>query len=44
MARLRSKKKIFHQEVELVHDLESMGVSEADFKEFKNVHGAKCDL
>ena len=34
------KKKIFHQEVELVHDLEPMEVSEADVKKFKNEHGA----
>ena len=38
------KKKIFHREAELVHDLEPMGVSEADVKEFRNEHGAKCDL
>lgn len=38
------KKKIFHQEVELVHDLEPMEVSEADAKKFKNEHGAKCDI
>lgn len=38
------KKKVFHQEVELVHDLEPMEVSEADAKKFKNEHGAKCDI
>ncbi|KAF9648674.1 fatty acid synthase [Thelephora ganbajun] len=38
------KKKVFNQEVELVHDLEPMEVSEADAKKFKNEHGAKCDI
>ena len=38
------KKKVFHQEVELVHDLEPMEVSEADAKKFKNEHGPKCDI
>ena len=37
-------KKVFHQEVELVHDLQPMGVSEADAKKFKNEHNAKCGI
>ena len=38
------KKKIFHQEVDLVHDLEPIEVSEVEAKNFKHEHGTKCDI
>jgi len=44
VARIRSRAKGFHQEVELLHNLEPMEASEADAKKLKNEHGAKCDI
>ncbi|KDQ57051.1 hypothetical protein JAAARDRAFT_35647 [Jaapia argillacea MUCL 33604] len=37
------KKKVFHQEIELLHDLEPLEVSEAEAEKFKYEHGDKCD-
>ncbi|KAA1467738.1 fatty acid synthase [Dentipellis sp. KUC8613] len=38
------KHKIFHQEVELTHDLEPLEVSDAEAEKFKLEHGDKCDI
>ncbi|KAI0067274.1 fatty acid synthase [Artomyces pyxidatus] len=38
------KHKIFNQEIELVHDLEPLEVSDADAEKFKKEHGEKCDI
>lgn len=38
------KKKAFHQEVELNHDLEPIEVSAADADQFKREQGDKCDI
>ncbi|KAG8694164.1 3-oxoacyl-[acyl-carrier-protein] synthase, partial [Ceratobasidium sp. 395] len=38
------KKKVFHQEIELNHDLEPLEVSEAEARKFKLEHGDKCDI
>ncbi|KAF8632253.1 hypothetical protein AX15_002000 [Amanita polypyramis BW_CC] len=37
------KKKIFNQEIELVHDLEPIEVAELEAQKFKLQHGDKCD-
>jgi fatty acid synthase subunit alpha len=37
-------KKIFNQEVELIHDLEAIEVAEAEAAKFKYQHGDKCDI
>jgi len=38
------KKKVFNQEVELVHDLEPIEVDETEAAKFKHQHGDKCDI
>ncbi|KAG8716660.1 3-oxoacyl-[acyl-carrier-protein] synthase [Ceratobasidium sp. 394] len=38
------KKKVFHQEIELNHDLEPLEVSEVEARKFKLEHGEKCDI
>jgi 3-oxoacyl-(acyl-carrier-protein) synthase len=38
------KKKVFHQEVELIHDLEPIEVSEEEAGKYKHQHGEKCDI
>ncbi|KAK0194661.1 hypothetical protein F5146DRAFT_1185684 [Armillaria mellea] len=38
------KKKVFNQEVKLIHDLEALKVTEAEAKKFKLQHGDKCDI
>lgn len=38
------KKKVFHQEIELNHDLEPLEVSAAEAAKFKHLHGDKCDV
>ncbi|CAE6423597.1 unnamed protein product [Rhizoctonia solani] len=38
------KKKVFHQEIELNHDLEPFEVSEAEARKFKLEHGGKVDI
>ncbi|KAH8822971.1 fatty acid synthase [Flagelloscypha sp. PMI_526] len=38
------KKKIFHQEIELLHDLEPIEVSDSDAQKLKLQHGDKCDV
>ncbi|RPD59601.1 fatty acid synthase [Lentinus tigrinus ALCF2SS1-6] len=38
------KKKIFNQEIELLHDLEPFEASQADAEKFKYEHGEKCDI
>src|SRR5438270_11476567 len=37
-------KKVFNQEVQLLHDLELIEVSEAEAQKFKLYHGEKCDV
>ncbi|KAF8907276.1 fatty acid synthase [Gymnopilus junonius] len=37
-------KKIFNQEIELVHDLEPIEVSDSEAQKFKLQHGDKCDI
>lgn len=37
-------KKVFNQEVELIHDLEAIEVAEAEAEKFKYEHGHKCDI
>ncbi|KAK0482325.1 hypothetical protein IW261DRAFT_1678045 [Armillaria novae-zelandiae] len=39
-----SKKKVFNQEVELIHDLEALEVMEAKAQKVKLQHGDKCDI
>jgi 3-oxoacyl-(acyl-carrier-protein) synthase len=38
------KRKVFNQEIELIHDLEAIEVDEADAEKFKREHGDKCDI
>ncbi|EIW84299.1 fatty acid synthase [Coniophora puteana RWD-64-598 SS2] len=38
------KKKVFNQEVELIHDLEPIEVAQSDAEKFKHEHGDKCDI
>ncbi|KAL0065236.1 fatty acid synthase alpha subunit Lsd1 [Marasmius tenuissimus] len=38
------KNKVFHQEIELLHDLEPIEVTEAESQKFKSQHGDKCDI
>ncbi|CAE6460687.1 unnamed protein product [Rhizoctonia solani] len=38
------KKKVFHQEIELNHDLEPLEVSETEARKFKLEHGDKVDI
>ena len=38
------KKKVFNQEIELLHDLEPFEASEVDAEKFKYEHGEKCDI
>ncbi|KAF9490473.1 fatty acid synthetase alpha subunit [Pleurotus eryngii] len=37
-------KKVFNQEIELIHDLEAIEVSESEAQKFKYQHGEKCDI
>ncbi|KAF4614083.1 hypothetical protein D9613_007929 [Agrocybe pediades] len=37
-------KKVFNQEVELIHDLEPIEVSDSEAHKFKHQHGEKCDI
>ncbi|PFH52946.1 hypothetical protein AMATHDRAFT_138867 [Amanita thiersii Skay4041] len=37
-------KKVFNQEVELIHDLEPIEVTEEEAQKFKLQHGEKCDI
>ncbi|KAF5337956.1 hypothetical protein D9757_014846 [Collybiopsis confluens] len=37
-------KKVFNQEVELIHDLEPIEVTQAEASKFKHQHGDKCDI
>ncbi|EAU85370.1 fatty acid synthetase alpha subunit [Coprinopsis cinerea okayama7 len=37
-------KKVFNQEIELIHDLEPIEVSETEAQKFKLQHGDKCDI
>ncbi|KAI0787467.1 fatty acid synthase [Fomes fomentarius] len=38
------KKKVFNQEIELLHDLEPFEASQIDADKFKYEHGDKCDI
>ncbi|RDX57079.1 fatty acid synthase [Lentinus brumalis] len=38
------KKKVFNQEIELLHDLEPFEVSQVEAEKFKHEHGDKCDI
>ncbi|KAJ6477506.1 fatty acid synthase, partial [Mycena sanguinolenta] len=38
------KKKVFNQEIELIHDLEPIEVAEPEAHKFKLQHGDKCDI
>ncbi|KAI0749711.1 fatty acid synthase [Daedaleopsis nitida] len=38
------KKKVFNQEIELLHDLEPFEASQVDADKFKYEHGDKCDV
>ena len=38
------RKKTFNQEIELIHDLEPLGVSAEEAERFKHEHGEKCDI
>ncbi|KAI0649410.1 fatty acid synthase [Trametes meyenii] len=38
------KKKIFNQEIEILHDFEPFEAAEADAEKFKHEHGDKCDI
>ena len=38
------KKKVFNQEVELLHDLEPFEASQVEAEKFKYEHGDKCDI
>ena len=38
------KKKVFNQEIELIHDLEPVEVAESEAQKFKLQHGDKCDI
>ncbi|KAG6863489.1 hypothetical protein C0991_005473 [Blastosporella zonata] len=37
-------KKVFNQEVKLIHDLEPIKVAELEAQKFKLQHGKKCDI
>ncbi|KNZ81816.1 Fatty acid synthase subunit alpha [Termitomyces sp. J132] len=37
-------KKVFNQEIELIHDLEPIEVAESEAHKFKLQHGEKCDI
>lgn len=37
-------KKVFNQEIELIHDLEPVEVAESEAQKFKLQHGDKCDI
>ncbi|KAG5638483.1 hypothetical protein H0H81_012415 [Sphagnurus paluster] len=37
-------KKVFNQEIELIHDLEPIEVAESEAQKFKLQHGEKCDI
>ena len=38
------KKKVFNQEVELIHDLEPIEVAKSEAEKFKYEHAEKCDI
>ncbi|KAI9439787.1 fatty acid synthase [Lactarius indigo] len=38
------KHKVFNSEVELIHDLEPLEVTDTDAEKFKKEHGDKCDI
>ncbi|KAF9267936.1 fatty acid synthase [Marasmius fiardii PR-910] len=38
------KKKVFNQEIELIHDLEPIEVTETEAQKFKSQHSDKCDI
>jgi fatty acid synthase subunit beta len=38
------KKKVFNQEIELIHDLEPVEVAQSEAEKFKYEHGDKCDI
>ncbi|KAI0077780.1 fatty acid synthase [Panus rudis PR-1116 ss-1] len=38
------EKKVFHQEIELLHDLEPFEAAQAEAEKFKYEHGEKCDI
>lgn len=38
------KHKVFNSEVELIHDLEPLEVTDSDAEKFKKEHGDKCDI
>ncbi|KAG2076495.1 hypothetical protein BDR04DRAFT_694370 [Suillus decipiens] len=38
------KKKVFNQEIELIHDLEAIEVAQSEAEKFKYEHGDKCDI
>jgi len=38
------KHKIFNSDIELIHDLEPLEVTDADAEKFKKEHGDKCDI
>ncbi|KAF7965824.1 hypothetical protein HWV62_41719, partial [Athelia sp. TMB] len=38
------EKKVYYQEVELIHDLEAIEVDAAEAEKFKYEHGDKCDI
>ncbi|KAI6129042.1 hypothetical protein EDD16DRAFT_1516096, partial [Pisolithus croceorrhizus] len=38
------KKKVFNQEIELIHDLEPIEVARSEAEKFKHEHGEKCDI
>ncbi|EGN98830.1 hypothetical protein SERLA73DRAFT_168429 [Serpula lacrymans var. lacrymans S7.3] len=38
------KKKVFNQEIELIHDLEPIEVAQSEAEKFKYEHGDKCDI
>ncbi|KJA22996.1 hypothetical protein HYPSUDRAFT_201793 [Hypholoma sublateritium FD-334 SS-4] len=41
---LRHAGKVFNQEVELIHDLEPIEISDSEAQKFKLQHGDKCDV
>jgi fatty acid synthase subunit beta len=38
------KKKVFNQEIELIHDLEPVEVAQSEAEKFKYEYGDKCDI
>ena len=38
------KKKVFHQEIELMHDLEPFEAAQVEAEKFKYEHGDRCDI